>query len=311
MRIFVSGGAGHIGRYLVNDLTRRGHELFVGDVKSRPNDFHEQVHFWQGDLNFMSLAEFQEISPDIVIHLAATFERLEETSCFYESGYWNNTQLSHHFLSLVKDTPSVSKYLFASSYLVYKNSKRLTANQSSIHDLLSEKSVIEPRNLIAAAKLFHEMEMEHVRRTSKRDISLTAMRIFRGYDLGDDCVISRWIRAAISNNPIEVFDKENSFDYISAEECGYIISQLCEVENLPKSINIATGQSSLIQDILEEIQRQVTNEKLEVTFGKSQYLENSSSNNSLLDSILPSRRRFSDVLINVSDMVKHERSNKI
>lgn len=118
-RIFVSGGAGVIGREMIPRLVRRGAIVLAGDLKSRPACFPPQVQYRQGDLNHMSQAELQAFAPEVFIHLAATFERSTETYGFWDENFRHNVQLSHHLTTLAKDLPSLGRLVFASSYLIY------------------------------------------------------------------------------------------------------------------------------------------------------------------------------------------------
>ena len=80
-RVFVSGGAGVIGRELVPRLLAAGAIPIVGDLKPRPAHFGAGVIYRQGDLNAMTEAEFHLHAPEVYIHLAATFERSPSAEC--------------------------------------------------------------------------------------------------------------------------------------------------------------------------------------------------------------------------------------
>ena len=53
-RVFVSGGAGVIGRELVRKLVRQGNTVMVGDLMPSPEDFPSEVIYRQGDLNYIT-----------------------------------------------------------------------------------------------------------------------------------------------------------------------------------------------------------------------------------------------------------------
>ena len=50
-RIFISGGAGIIGKELVKLLSEFNVKIFVGDLKKRPKEFTKKVIYRKGDLN--------------------------------------------------------------------------------------------------------------------------------------------------------------------------------------------------------------------------------------------------------------------
>lgn len=195
MKAFVSGGAGVIGRELVALLRARGDYVIVGDLQPRPEEFGEGVEYIQGDLN--DLKEFP--SCDVFYHLAATFERLEESPEHFEKNFQHNVRLSHHLLSLC---PTNVRVVFASSYLVYTGRD------------------IEPRNLTGAAKFYTESEI------MSRFDEYSIGRIYRSYGKGSRDVISRWIRAGLRGEEIEVYNADSQYDYIYAGDVARILDRL-------------------------------------------------------------------------------------
>src|SRR5262252_1245230 len=108
-KVFVSGGAGVIGQEMIPRLLRRGATVMVGDLKPRPASFPVQVQYRQGDLNHITDAELRAFSPDMFIHLAATFERSAETEGFWDENFQHNVRLSHHLMSIAKELPGLER----------------------------------------------------------------------------------------------------------------------------------------------------------------------------------------------------------
>lgn len=213
MRAFVSGGAGVIGRELVSLLRARGDQVIVGDLQPRPEEFREGVEYIEGDLN--DLKVWPEC--DVFYHLAATFERLEESPEHWEKNFVHNVKLSHHLLTLC---PTNTRVVFASSYLVYCGRE------------------IEPRNLTGAAKFYTESEI-----LSRFD-SYAIGRIYRSYGKGSRDVISRWIRSILRGEEIEVYNADNRYDYIYAGDVASILARL------PDGIrDVCTGHHTMVYDV--------------------------------------------------------------
>jgi carbamoyl-phosphate synthase large subunit len=78
-KVFISGGAGVIGVELVKLLDEKGAIIFVGDLQDRPTSFRENILYRKGDLNSIPKEVLDEFQPEYFFHLAATFERSEET----------------------------------------------------------------------------------------------------------------------------------------------------------------------------------------------------------------------------------------
>jgi carbamoyl-phosphate synthase large subunit len=246
-RVFVSGGAGVIGRELVGKLAYEyGAHVFSGDLK--PNPFSSLVQHREGDLGLLLKSELERFEPEIFFHLAAAFERSEESPEHWDENYRHNVNLSHRLMTIAKELPSLKTVVFASSYLVYDPILYLFANplQSAVH--LKESSRIRPRNLTGAAKLFHEMELEFL--ADHTNLQIISARIFRGYGKGSRDVISRWIRDLIQGKAIEVYRPENIFDFIYASDTAEGLIRLSESNN-DGHVNLGTGKGRAIQHVLD------------------------------------------------------------
>ena len=97
-RIFISGGAGIIGKELVKLLLDLNVKIFVGDLKKRPKEFTDEIIYRRGDLNKLKESDLKRFKPDIIFHLAASYERTEESFSFYDNNFFNNIKLSNHIL---------------------------------------------------------------------------------------------------------------------------------------------------------------------------------------------------------------------
>ena len=118
-RIFVSGGAGVIGREIVNKLVKRGAIVMVGDLVEIPDGFPKNIIYRRGDLNHITQQELNSFNPEIFFHLAATFERSNETYEHWEENFLHNIKLSNHLMTLMRNVPSFKRVVYASSYLIY------------------------------------------------------------------------------------------------------------------------------------------------------------------------------------------------
>lgn len=198
-RVFVSGGAGVIGTALVNNLIERGCRVFVGDLKRQPKEWLGKVLYRQGDLNTLTADEVCSFQPDVFFHLAATFERSAESCEFWTENFHHNVALSYHLMTLLKDITSLKKVVYASSYLVYDPSLYLSQTCRNRATKLKESDPVLPRNLVGAAKLYHEMEARFLMQFYGDRFQTVYARIFRGYGCGSRDVISRWVRSLLKN----------------------------------------------------------------------------------------------------------------
>jgi carbamoyl-phosphate synthase large subunit len=250
-KVFVSGGAGVIGLEMVPKLVARGASVLVGDLKPRPASFDRGVRYRRGDLNTMTAGELAGFSPDVFIHLAATFERSTESYGFWEETFWHNVRLSHHLMSLAKDLPSLRRVVFASSYLIYDQDRYQFDTAQAAAVSLAEGDPIRPRNLVGMAKLAHEIELRFLDGFRAEAFSTICARIFRGYGRNSRDVISRWVRSLLNGEPITIYRPEGLFDYIYAKDTAEGLIRLAEATDLTGIVNLGTGRARRVQDVVE------------------------------------------------------------
>jgi carbamoyl-phosphate synthase large subunit len=258
-RVFISGGAGVIGKELVRKLSQSNSILFVGDLKTKPQDFPTNVSYRLGDLNTLKKSEIKDFNPEIFIHLAASFERSVESYEFWDENFENNIRLGHHLLSCIKDLKSLQKIIFASSYLVYDSNQYLSTTPPVTPVNLDENSHLQPRNLTGSAKLMLEAELEFLNYYKKDQISITIARIFRGYGQDSRDIISRWIRNLVNNEEIEIFNSQSLFDFIYSKDTAEALKRLAESNSVHGILNLGSGKARSIDDVLTVLRKHFPN----------------------------------------------------
>jgi len=252
-RILVTGGSGVIGRYLTHLLEAKGSVVHVFDKIGKSNDFspsggYTRINMAKGTYEKV-ISKFE---PDVIFHLAATFERSEESSGFWGQNFQDNVCLTHRLLSALSKMEIDIRLVFGSSYLIYDPALFLRANPTEPAFGLKENSPVNPRNLCGAAKYYNEREILFISGKFP-GISSVSARIFRVYGEGSRDVISRWIRNAITDKPLTVFHKENQFDYIFAEDVAEALIRL-SVSNARNSVvNVGRGIPIAISKVVDTI----------------------------------------------------------
>ncbi|MBA3958425.1 MAG: ATP-grasp domain-containing protein [Parachlamydiaceae bacterium] len=252
-RIFISGGAGVIGTALVNQLIELGASLFVGDLKPCPSEWRGRLQYRMGDLNTLTQQEIFGFSPELFIHLAATFERSTETPEFFAENYHHNVALSHHLLALLANCPTLNKIVFASSYLIYDPQLYLFPTPQVKASSLKESSATTPRNLCGAAKFFHEAELEFFKNANIH-VQTVLARIFRVYGIHSRDVISRWIRSTFLGEKISVYQPEGIFDYIFADDVATGLIKLSE-SNFSGVVNLGSGKARSVSEVIDVLRK--------------------------------------------------------
>ncbi len=284
-RVIVTGGAGVIGCELLKLLGEKGATVLSVDRCPLPKRNWQGVRQVQKDLATDNMDELREFQPQIIFHLAAAFERSEESAKFWDTNWHDNILLSHRIIDLATEIPDLAVFVFASSYLVYSSSLYLSPSLRDDAVRLKEEDPIAPRNLCGAAKYYTERESEFVKEVLNPSLRAIYARIFRVYGCGSKDVISRWIRAGLRQERIEVFGRENRFDYIFAGDVAEGLMKLAEANNARGPVNLGTGTSRKIDDVIRIIQREIPHIQIDGVEKKNMEFEASSADISLLGHI--------------------------
>ena len=250
--VLVTGGAGVIGRELIESLVMQGARVTCVDLKGRPEWIDTSVEYLEGDANDLTAEQLSEFAPEFCIHLAATFERTEETPEFWVENYHHNVQLSHHIATLARDQPSMRRMVFASSYLAYDPVLYLFDSARSAPSSLPEDSPVRPRNLCGGAKLMHEQELAFLEQFPSTPFTSVSARIFRVYGRGSRDIVSRWVRALIADpdNPLTAYRIDGFFDYVYAGDVAQGLLRL-GASDATGVVNLGTGRARRVSELLE------------------------------------------------------------
>lgn len=241
-KALITGSEGAIGKELVKKLCST-HEL----------------HLWDKETGF-DLAEselkdsMKRISPDTVYHLAASFERTNETPEAIYHIWKNDTLASHRLIEAIINCESIKTVVLASSYLIYNSWLYLSENKptnESIQIKISESMPILPRNLCGMSKLYTERELDFIKAKIRPSLNIINARIFRVYGLGSKSVINRWCKMKQQGFKADIFNKENRFDFIHSRD---VAEGLLRLSTCKSGIyNLGTGISRSIQEVIKLI----------------------------------------------------------
>ncbi len=254
-RILVTGGAGVIGLQLLKILCEKDVEILSIDRYPLPNDKYEKVIHLQKDLSKNDLSEIKKFKPNIIFHLAASFERSKESSEFFNKNWRDNILANHKILDIVKSIPDLKVFVFASSYLVYSPKLYLSKSVKENVKCLKEEDLKEPRNITGAAKFYTEKEIDFVKEYFNPQLRTIYARIYRVYGCGSNDVISRWIRDILMGKPIKVYNKQNRFDFIFSSDVAKGLVKLTESSIEEGPVNLGSGKARSISEVLKVLSK--------------------------------------------------------
>ena len=246
----------------------------------------------------------RSLNINIMIHLAATFERSIESEDFYYDNFLNNIKLSNHLLGLVKSSDTIERFLFASSYLVYDSEQYIFEGPMKISSKLNNLSKISPRNLIGASKFYIENEIKFLQQFSNRCTFVTP-RIYRGFGLGSRDVISRWVRDALKGVELEAYDLDGKFDYIYCKDSATAIYKLACESQFEGILDLGSGRSESIRKILETITEIIPKSSIKYR-DTSNKIESSQSDNSRIYNEIKWKPKYS-MYSAIKEIVEYEK----
>ena len=253
-RVLVTGGAGVIGSELIGLLASRGATILSVDRLPLPGTAPEHVRHMTADLATADLDDVTAFKPEVVFHLAATFERSAESAEFWEQNWSDNVVVTHRLAEALARTRQTACFVFASSYLIYRTGQYLFAAPPLTPAELSETSEMAPRNLCGSAKLYGEAELAFARDVLGGGFRTISARIFRVFGLGSRDVVSRWARAAILGEPIELYHPENRFDYIFSRDVAEGLLRMAIEPRADGVINLGSGRARPVSDVVAAIE---------------------------------------------------------
>ena len=265
-KICLVGGSGFIGHNLAIELKKRNHEIFVIDslsvnnllnfknkntnnknlylaiLESRLNLIEEnKIRFYNEDArNYQKMSNiFDEISPDIIIHLAAV-SHASESNKDPHTTFDNSLRTLEISLDYVRKKKIHLIYL--SSSMVYGNFERPEVNESD--NCL-------PLNIYGTIKLIGEQLIKSYK--DNFEFSYTIVRPSALY--GERCVSRRvgqiFIENALSSYPITINgNPKERLDFTYIEDFVHGIVLCCENNNsLNETFNITFGKSRSLDDL--------------------------------------------------------------
>jgi UDP-glucose 4-epimerase len=265
-RAVVTGGAGFIGSHIVNELINRGIETFVIDNLStgsmenlkqhRRNDL---LHVFLGDVNEIErfLSDIDGIN--VVFHSAAIISVLrsvKEPLVVHEANVTTTLKIMNFCVS-----KNIKRFVFASSGAVYgKKEFRV-----------SEEMQCSPASPYGASKLSVEDYLKAYQQCYNLEpVILRYFNVFGPKQIFNDYsgVITIFINQLLDGESPTIFgDGEQTRDFVHVSDI--VQANMLAVDNdecVGKTLNVATGKSITILELLSNLKEIIGVEKIEHNF---------------------------------------------
>jgi len=250
LKIFVTGGAGFVGRYLVKSLIENNHNVTIFDNLSNSSEKNiqpllDKVNFVKGDItNYDDISNSIKDS-DVVIHLASKIN-VQESIAKPEITKNVNVYGTKNLLNACVEN-QITNVIAASSAAVYDD-----CENSKIY--LSETAKANPTLPYGESKL--EMEKNVIDYSEKHGFNAVILRFFNIYGIGQSPeyagVITKFLQKINEGKSLEIYgDGLQTRDFVSINDVVDSFNEtISKMEGKRGNIyNIASGQSISINDL--------------------------------------------------------------
>ena len=244
MKIIITGGAGFIGKYLVNYLLDKGNTITIFDNFSNSEEKSLEYYIKSGvKIVNGDIRKFDEIlketeDQDVLIHLAAKIS-VSQSILNPSETFEVNVDGTKNVLEACKKN-YVKKIIIASSAAVY--------GEGSSGMKLKESAKTNPISPYGKSKLKMEQEIE---KNNKNDCVI--LRFFNIFGIGQTPeyagVITKFIEMILSNKPLEIFgDGMQTRDFVSIND---VVESIYDAIKNGKNgtYNIASGKAITINEL--------------------------------------------------------------
>ncbi len=253
-QIFLTGGAGFIGRCLVKMLADKGYHVTALDNFRFSNQHqlfeHRNVEWISGDTRDWNLVCSLVKGKDAVVHLAAPSSFLMHEENDLEACHF--TLMGFKTVMEAVRRQGIPKVVWASTSAVYEG------NEVPYH----ENMLLNPPDSKAGCKLFCEQE---ARRYSERyGITCIGMRPFSVYGIGEHTkggyanVISLFSWAMLHHKqPILWGDGSQTRDYIFVEDTARAFVLALEKDIETQELNVGYGKEHTFNEVVALINEEL------------------------------------------------------
>lgn len=273
-KILITGSSGVIGKALCNSWHDK--DIVFFDRKNGQEMTNEK-----------QLSEFLTDQVDTVIHLAA-LSRVREAEESSEDLERDNIKSIHSLIRRINQLHKKPKVIFASSREVYGN--------SSVP--CTEDSPTKPCNAYGESKLRGEILLKDA--AHRDSFPLTVLRLSNIYGCSDDHssrFFPNLFDAVFQRTPMKLFGGQQSLDFFHIEDLikvfGIALEQSIENSNQIETINVSSGKSWKLIDIVQIVESFCGPFPVEIHPPNSSEVEQFTADNSLLRNNLDVKPLFS------------------
>lgn len=246
MRVLVTGGAGFIGSWLVEQLVKGGHEVCVLDALTYAGDrarVPSGVGFIQAALVFGSGFAIEKFRPTHIAHLAAETHVCDSIR-YPERFVETNVNGTLALLEAARAYGKLEQFLHVSTDEVYGDLEYGAAY------VFETDHRLEPSNPYSASKAAGEMLARAYQRTYGLPVVVARPCNVYGPRQYPEKLIPRSIERARLGLPVEIHgDGQQSREWMHVSDCVTAFDALLDRGKTGRVYNVGTGEERRVADI--------------------------------------------------------------
>jgi len=264
-KVFVTGGAGFIGSAVVRRLLTRGYSVTVyddfstGTKENLPND--KALDLFVGDVGDFETTSLAIKGHEYIVHLAA--QAFIPVSYNYTRSVAKTNALGSLNVFKASLNNRVKRIVHISSSEVYG---------SAMYTPMDELHPLNPRSTYAVSKLAGDLWAQTM--AYENNLPVVVLRPFNTFGPQDTCprFIPEVIRQCLKAKAIEIGNLATSRDFTYVEDVASAIVLALENEGIDgEVINVGTGKSLKMCEILEMIKQETGNKNKKVVEDRSRF----------------------------------------
>jgi len=252
MKIFLTGGTGFIGKYVVEDLKKRGHRILI---LSRNAHKKNSTNFIIGDLTNIGKWEskLKRFDPDVAVHLA--WEGIPDFSATMSS---KNLIQGISLYNLLAEI-GCKKIITAGTCFEYGDAT----------GRVSENLVINPKTPFVAAK--HALHIMGETIAKEIGADFIWMRFFYVYGPGQRAgsLIPHIMRCANSKLPPDLKNPSAQNDFVYVEDVARAVTAAILRGKGNKTYNVGSGKFTSVMEVTRLIYEKLQEKNIYQNFARS------------------------------------------
>jgi len=249
-KTLITGGTGFLGYHIVKALLDRQSNVTLliqpHDKTWRIDSIESNIHMVKATLTNREETEaaIQQVSPEVIIHLAGWMERRCDLSIFDEM-YRHHVESTKNLI--LSSNAQVTKLILNTG---------TSEEYGEQNDPFTEGHPVDPVSPYSATKAAVTAMATYL--SKAMDVPIVTMRPFITYGPGQvhDTLIPFLIKGVLQKKTVELTEGLQYRDFVFVDDlvsCYLAVIEQAESVTSPNLFNVGTGQKTRVRDVIETI----------------------------------------------------------